>query len=109
MEGDLHRCVTGIYYHSFYHLELYLNRINDSVRTFADSWNHHGLRTAHSSSPLQLYTSGFLGMQNAEGCVLDLNDNVQEDYGFSEEGMPTDQDDREVVIPEATLQSFVRG
>lgn len=115
---DLHRCVTGIYYRLFYHLEhcgllnplderdlfalhyVYLPRINDSIGAFAESWNHHGIRTAHNSSPRQLYISGFLRLRNAEG--QDIGEEVDEGYGISEEGMPSDiHDDAEIAIPES--------
>ena len=81
---DLHHCITRIYYRLFYHLEhcgvlnplskrdlfalhyVYLPRINESITTFADSWNHYGLRTAHNDSPLQPYTTGYLQLRHMD-------------------------------------------
>jgi len=119
---DLHRCITGIYYRLFYHLEhcgllnplserdlfalhyVYLPRINESITTFADSWNHHGLRTAHNSSPLQLYTTGYLQLRHMDVPALDFLQDVSDGYGVSEEGMPQgNHDDSEVVVPETSF------
>ena len=121
---DLHRCVSGIYYRLFYHLEhcgvlnpvserdlfalhyVFTPRINESIRTFTESWNHHGLRTAHNSTPLQLYTSGFLRLQNTNSLALDFHADVDEDYGASEEGLPSaglDDGHVGVVVPETNF------
>ena len=91
---DLHQSVTKLYYRLFYHLEslqsldplnelhlfaldyVYLPRINRSIELFRNAWNHHSLRTAHHSSPLQLYTSGALRLQLANLPALDFFDSV---------------------------------
>ena len=66
----------------------YLPRINESITTFADSLNHHGLRTAHNDSPLQLYTTGYLQLRHMDVPALDFLHDVNDEYGVSEEGMP---------------------
>ena len=96
---DLHQSVTKL----FYHLEnlqildplnelhifalhcVYLPRINRSIELFRNAWNHHSLRTAHHSSPLQLYTSGALRLQQANLPALDFFDSVDATYGVSED------------------------
>ena len=115
-------CITGIYYRLFYHLEhcgmlnplnerdpfalhyVYLPRINESITTFADSWNHHGLRTAHNDSPLQLYTTGYLQLIHMDVPALDFLQDVNDEYSLSEGGMPQgNHDDSEVVVPETSF------
>ena len=83
---------------------VYLPHINESITTFAYSWNHHGLRTAHNDSPLQLYTTGYLQLRHMDVPALDFLHNVNDEYSVSEEGMAQgNHDDSEVVVPETSF------
>lgn len=64
---------------------MYLPRIKRSIELFRNAWNHHSLRTAHHSSPLQLYTSGALRLQQANLPALDFFDSVDAAYGVNED------------------------
>ena len=44
--------------HIFYLHYVYLPRINESLRVFADGWNNHPLSSQSNLSPLQLWVSG---------------------------------------------------
>ena len=77
MEGCLYK-LSLLFYGLFYHLEdagvvdlnnplhlcalqyVYQPRIEQSLQSFQDSWNHHPLSSAGSSTPLQLWTAGLL-------------------------------------------------
>ena len=81
---DIHRCVTAMFYRLFYFLEhhnlldpineshlfalhyVYSPRINLALQQFQQAWNH-GVRTARSLTPNQLFTSGALCLRNS-GC-----------------------------------------
>ena len=96
---DMHRCVTLLYYRLFYYMEsqdilnpvderdlyalhyVFLPRINKSLRTFQDGWNHHGIRTEHSRTPHQVFIWGALQLQNSGLIALDFNNSVDNDYG----------------------------
>ena len=68
---------------------------------FRNAWNHHGLRTTHHSSPLQLYTSGSLRLQQANLPALDFFDNIDTTYGVNQdELMPATEG---VHVPENRL------
>ena len=80
---------------------MYLPRINRSIELFRNAWNHHSLHTAHHSSPLQLYTSGALRLQQANLPALDFFDSVDTTYGVDEdELMPVTEG---VHVPENRL------
>ena len=118
---DLHQSVTKLYYRLFYHLEnlqildplnefhifalhyVYLPRINKSIELFRNAWNHHSLHTAHHSSPLQLYASGALRLQQANLQALDFFDNVDVTYGVDEEELVPVADEEGVHVPETRL------
>lgn len=73
---DVHRCVASIFHILFHNLEdegllstlnevdmfclhyVFLNRINDALRSFVESWNNHSLSSAHSLTPNQLFIQG---------------------------------------------------
>ena len=116
---DMHRCVTQIYYCLFFHLEnegildplnereiyalhyIFKPRIQQSLDRFCTGWNNHGIRTEHSSTPNQLFTSGALQLQRSGLNALDFFDQVNEaDYGFEDEGLATAEEDGSVVVPE---------
>ena len=82
----------------------YMLRHRGCNRSFADSWNHHGLRTAHNDSPLQLYATGYLQLIHMDVPALDFLQDVNDEYSLSEEGMPQgNHDDSEVVVPETSF------
>ena len=73
---DVHRCVTSLYYAMFYSLEdegildilnevdmfslhfVFLNRINNALKSFTESWNNHSLSSMQSWTPNQLFILG---------------------------------------------------
>ena len=100
---DMHRCVISFYYRLFYYLEhnnlldpisdtdlfalhhVFLPRINRSLQQFIGAWNNHNIRTEHSLTPHQLFTSGSLRLQNAGLSALDFFDHVPDTYGIDDE------------------------
>ena len=100
---DMHRCVISFYYRLFYYLEhnnlldpisdmdlfalhhVFLPRINRSLQQFIGAWNNHSIRTEHSLTPQQLFTSGSLCLQNAGLSALDFFDQVPDTYGEDSE------------------------
>lgn len=118
---DLHQSVTKLYYRLFYHLEdlryldplnelhlfalhyVYLPRINRSIELFANAWNHPSVRTMHNSSPLQLYTSGALWLQQSNLPALDFFNNVDSTYGVDEDVLSTQVAVETVTVPENRL------
>ena len=87
---DMHHCVTQLYYRLFYFLEqigildptnelhlfalhhVYLARINMSLTAFKNGWNMHSIRTERNHTPLQLFHSGALRLQNC-GLKVDIS------------------------------------
>jgi len=75
---DTYRCVLSVFYQIFYHLEengfldptseldlfclhfVYMQKINDALKTFMAGWNNHALTTESNKTPIQLYTCGVL-------------------------------------------------
>ena len=119
---DMHRCVTVLYYRLFYFMEsqgtldpvnerdlyalhyVFLPRINQSLRSFQEGWNHHGIRTEHHRTPNQLFTFGALHLQQSGLAALDFFEQVSEDYGIIEDGLVTDESSSEgVPIPRSTI------
>ncbi|KAM4564942.1 uncharacterized protein V3H82_014030 [Fundulus diaphanus] len=86
---DLWRGMTNVYYDFFYFLEsegiididnelhiwalhyVYLPRINKDLKHFMGTWNHHGLRTEHHMTPLQLFVSGCLQQQRRQTTAME--------------------------------------
>ena len=111
---DMHRCATQLYYRLFYFLEncgllnplnelhlfslhfVFLPRINRSLDAFRDGWNQHGIRTEGNHSPLQLFHSGILRLQNSGLEAMDLFNIVGEDYGLDSEAPYPSADDSQV-------------
>lgn len=79
---------------------VYIPRINAALKEFKEQWNHHGLRTERSLSPLQLYTEGLLRNVNS-GHPTDIGN----DFGVDPEGpFPIDNEDYQVAVPEINIQ-----
>lgn len=75
---DTYRCVISVFYQIFYHLEdnqvldpsseldlfclhfVFLQKINDALKTFMTGWNNHALTSESNKTPIQLYTCGIL-------------------------------------------------
>ena len=75
---DTYRCVLSVFYQIFYHLEdngildpaseldlfclhfVYMQKINDALKTFMTGWNNHALTSENNKTPIQLYTCGIL-------------------------------------------------
>ncbi len=103
---DIHRCVTRLFYQLFYHLEsqglldplnevhlyvlhyVYLPRINHALDEFQRGWNHHSIRTEGNHSPHQLFVHGSLSLQRSGLTALDFSEQVSDDYGVDEQGIP---------------------
>ena len=97
---DMHRCATSVFYRLFYYLEenelldpiddvhifalhfVYRPRINQALLQFVAAWNNHGVRTEHSHTPNQLFTSGALQLRNAGLTALDFFNHVPPTYGI---------------------------
>ena len=118
---DMHRCVTAMFYRLFYFLEhhnlldpinenhlfalhyVYLPRISLALQQFQQAWNHHGVRTARSLTPNQLFTSDALRLRNSGLPAVDFFDYVPVEYGIEENGFPSD-DHEGVEIPSSQIQ-----
>ncbi len=120
---DMQRCVCELYYRLFYHLEnsdlldptneihiyalhfIYVPRINKSLSSFKEAWNHHRIRTEHNKSPHQLFTEGALRLHSSGLVALDFLGQVYESYG-SDDGIVVSAVDNEegVHIPENSLR-----
>ena len=104
---DVFRCVSSTYYYLFQAMEdsgvLQLNnafhrlvlhfifkpRINRALTLFADSWNHHPLRTARNRSPIRIWQNGMLDIRNrnlntVQGFVRNYDEPIDdlEWYGY---------------------------
>ena len=116
---DVHRCATQLYYRLFYHLEdrdfldpqndvhlfalqyVYLRRINTTLEGFMEGWNNHGIRTAQSRSPNQLFVESVLRLRQSGLTALDFFEHIDEAYGV-EDGIAL-QDDEGVEIPQSNF------
>ena len=119
---DLHRCVGQLYYRLFYNMEnidilnpnnechlyalhyIYFHRINNSLRSFKQSWNHHEVRSEHNRTPHQLFTEGALRLQSTGLAALDFFNNVSESYGIEELGIVPEEDGEGVEVPQNRLR-----
>ena len=117
---DMHRCVTGTFYRLFYFLEhhnmldpinerdlfalhyVFIPRINEALQSFQETWNHHHIRTERGMTPNQLFVAGALQLRNSGLVAVDFFDNVSEDYGSTEEGVPAN-DSEGVQIPSSSI------
>ena len=117
---DLHRCVTVTFYRLFYFLEqndlldpldevhlyslhyVYLPQINRAIEHFKKAWNSHGIRTEKGMTPQQLFTAGALQLRESGISALDFFHDVNEEYGYEEEGLTPDSDN-EIEVPATTV------
>ncbi len=118
---DMYRSVTVVYYRLFYYLEqqhildalnevhifalhyVYMPRINQSLKTFQDGWNHHGIRTARHLSPQQLFLQGVLRLHSSDLIALDFSEHVNDSYGISSSDPPALEEPRSVEVPNSHL------
>ena len=116
--ADMHRCVCELYYRLFYHLEnsdlldptqeihlyslhyIYLPRINRSLSSFREAWNHHRIRTEHNKTPHQFFTEGTLHLHSSGLASLDFLD---KSYGTEDDLVISSPDDEGVHVPENCL------
>ena len=78
---------------------IYLPAIQSSLNEFVNQWNHHGLRTMHSISPLALWYSEVI-----EIGVTDINIEDITLYGIDPDGPVGDiETENMVVVPESTI------
>ena len=79
---------------------VYIPAIQASLNEFVNQWNHHGLRTMRSMSPLALWRS-----ELNETDLTDVNiDNVNL-YGIDPDGAVGDiETDNMVVVPENSVE-----
>ena len=115
---DLHYSVTNLFYRLFYHMEhinvldpaneqhlyalhyVFIHKINSALSHFRAGLNNRRIRTEHNLSPEQLFTAGVLRLQRSGLVALDLLNNVGEDYGTGEDGLPPSTDYSGVEAPE---------
>ena len=67
---------------------VFIPRINEALQSFQEAWNHHHIRTERGMTPNQLFVAGALQLRNSGLVAVDFFDNVPEDYGSTEEGVP---------------------
>jgi hypothetical protein len=80
---------------------VYLPARQSSLNEFVNQWNHHGLRTMHSTSPLALWYSGII-----EIGVTDVNIGDTTLYGINPDGPVGDiETENMVVVPESPFDS----
>ena len=83
---------------------IFVPRINKSLAGFVLGWNSHAIRTASHHTPQQLFTSGLLLLQHSSIDAFDYFDDVDEFYGYDEEGPTPSTDDSEGVnVPHNSL------
>ena len=113
----MHHCVTTLYYKLFYFMEhndlldplnerhlyalhyVFLPRINRSLSTFAEGWNHHPIRTAHNHSSHQLFTAGALLLQHSQLAALDFFDTVDDNFGLDPDAPAAVDESDAVSVP----------
>lgn len=84
---DVYTSVLSLYYSLFYHLEdcgvldplnnvdlfalhmVFIPRINRHIDIWMEGWNHHGMRTSGSLSPLQQFTEGLLRIRGTNTII----------------------------------------
>lgn len=115
---DVFRCVMHYFYYLFYALEdsgnlniedptnmfalhfVFLPRLNKALHEYQETFNHHGIRTANSWSPYQMWMNGMLHDDNPlshGGLDEDPDDLVF--YGHYPQGpSPFDDSDNNVTI-----------
>lgn len=84
---DVYQAVLSMYYDLFYCLEssnyldidnedhlyclhlVFHDAINDSLRSFVQSWNNHKIRTAKNKTPMQLFIMGMQEIREDQGII----------------------------------------
>ena len=114
---DVFRCVCHLYYYTFYALEqsgqldvenpihlfclhyVFLPRINDALKEWMYSHNHHPLSTERSWSPNQIWLNGMINPCNplAQGEADDYPDELGS-YGDDSDYSPFDESDNNVQV-----------
>ena len=115
---DVFRCVMHYFYYLFYALEdsgnlniedptnmfalhfVFLPRINKALHEYQETFNHHGIRTANSWSPYQMWMNGMLHDDNplSHG-DLDEDPDDLVFYGHDPQGpSPFDDSDNNVTV-----------
>ena len=112
---DLYDAVTQVYHRLFYCMEgqgvlnplsdihlyalhcIFLPRINTALDMFRKGWNSHKIAGTGGKSPLQLYAKGMLTTKHSGLPALDYFNEVDSDYGSSDEGFVPDTIDYERV------------
>ena len=75
---------------------VYLPRIQESLQTFKQAWNHHALSTECGWSPMQLFTAYSLGNPLFEEAHID-----EQSYGIDVSSDDVEDDsEREVSVPQ---------
>ena len=120
---DMHKSVTILLYKLFYFMEdramldplneyhmwalhyVFVPRINKALIEFVTGWNNHSIRTACHHTPQQLFTSGILLFQHSTMDALDFLDDVDEYYGYDDDGPTSSAEESEgVQVPRSTLK-----
>ena len=130
---DVFRCVSHLFYYTFYGMEssgildtddplhlftlhlVFLPRINQALGQFTDAFNHHNVRTERNWSPHQMWLNGMMHHDNplSNGGLDEEPAYDLECYGDDPDGPTPLQSDNNVVVEEVdlgendTLQSFV--
>ena len=113
---DLFRSVIFHFYKLFYSLEalgvldplnhihlyalhqVYIPRINRSLATFSQGWNHHSISHVKNSSPIQLFMLGIARLHSAGMIAEDFfQSDVGDDYGIDTDGPIPMSEDTAVV------------
>jgi hypothetical protein len=115
---DVFRCVIHYFYYLFYALEdtgnlniedptnmfalhyVFLARINKALHQYLETFNNHGIRTANSWSPYQMWMNGMLHDDNplSHGCLDEDPDDLVF-YGYDPQGpSPFDDSDNNVTV-----------
>lgn len=85
--------------HIYALLYVYIRWVNNSLSTFKEGWNNHGIRTQHGLSPCQLFVGGALQLRQSGQVALDFFETVDDGYGIDEE-LLVHNEISEVVVPE---------
>ncbi len=79
-------------------------RINKALIDFDNTWNNHSIRTAHHHTPQQLFTCGILLLQHSSMDALDFLDDVDDYYGYDDNGPTSAEEPEGVHVPRSTLK-----
>jgi len=82
---------------------VYIPRVNQSLKTFQEGWNSHGIRTAGHLSPKQLFIQGALRLQSSGLIALDFFNHVSDSYGISNDDPSPTEETGSVTVPQSRL------